>query len=60
MQVMVDEVDDEGVIARSKADAPEIDGLVLVDSDKQYEPGSFINVKITDASEHDLFAVETE
>ncbi len=60
MQVMVDEVDDEGVIARSKADAPEIDGLVFVDSAKQYEPGSFINVKITDASEHDLFAVETE
>lgn len=60
MQVMVDEVDNEGVIARSKADAPEIDGLVFVDSDKQYEPGSFINVKITDASEHDLFAVETE
>jgi len=60
MQVMVDEVDDEGVIARSKADAPEIDGLVFIDSDKQYEPGSFINVKITDASEHDLFAVEVE
>ncbi|HEY9202074.1 MAG TPA: 30S ribosomal protein S12 methylthiotransferase RimO [Gammaproteobacteria bacterium] len=60
MQVMVDEVDDEGIIARSKADAPEIDGLVFVDSDKQYEPGSFINVKITDASEHDLFAVEVE
>lgn len=60
MQVMVDEVDDEGVIARSQADAPEIDGLVFVDSDKQYAPGSFIKVKITDASEHDLFAVEVE
>ncbi len=60
IQVMVDEIDDEGIIARSKADAPEIDGLVFVDSDKQYEPGSFINVKITDASEHDLFAVEVE
>ena len=60
LQVMVDEIDDEGIIARSKADAPEIDGLVFVDSDKQYEPGSFINVKVTDASEHDLFAVEVE
>ncbi len=60
IQVMVDEIDDEGIIARSKADAPEIDGLVFVDSDKQYAPGSFINVKVTDASEHDLFAVETE
>ena len=60
MQVMVDEVDDEGVIARSKADAPEIDGLVFVDSEKQYEPGTLIDVKITDSSEHDLYAVEVE
>jgi len=60
MQVMVDEVDEEGVIARSKADAPEIDGLVFVDSQTQYAPGTLIDVKITDSSEHDLYAVEVE
>lgn len=60
MQVMVDDIDDEGIIARSKADAPEIDGLVFIDSDKQYEAGTLIDVKITDSSEHDLFAVEVE
>jgi len=60
LQVMVDEVDEEGIIARSKADAPEVDGLVFVDSDKQYEAGTLIDVKITDSSEHDLFAVEVD
>ena len=60
MQVMVDEIDDEGIIARSKADAPEIDGLVFIDSDKQYEAGTLLDVKITDSSEHDLFAIEVE
>jgi len=56
MQVMVDEVDDEGVIARSSADAPEIDGMVFVNTFKDYEPGSLLDVKITGANEHDLFA----
>jgi len=60
LQVMVDEIDDEGVIARSQADAPEIDGLVFIDTDKQLEIGQFIDVKITDSSEHDLFAIEVE
>ena len=56
MQVMVDEIDDEGIIARSAADAPEIDGMVFVNSNEQIEAGTFIDVKITDSSEHDLFA----
>lgn len=59
MQVMVDEIDEEGVIARSQADAPEIDGMVFVDSENQYEPGTIINVTITDSNEHDLFAIES-
>lgn len=56
MQVMVDEIDDEGIIARSAADAPEIDGMVFVNSNEQIEPGTLIDVKITDSNEHDLFA----
>ena len=60
IQVMVDETDEEGVIARSKSDAPEIDGLVFVNSDKKYEAGTLLDVKITDSSEHDLFANEIE
>ena len=56
MQVMVDEVDEEGVVARSSADAPEIDGMVFVDSKEQFAPGTLLNVEISGATEHDLFA----
>ena len=56
MEVIVDEVDEEGVIARSSADAPEIDGMVFVNSYKDFEPGSLLKVKITGSNEHDLFA----
>ncbi|HEY9050772.1 MAG TPA: 30S ribosomal protein S12 methylthiotransferase RimO [Gammaproteobacteria bacterium] len=58
MEVMVDEIDEEGIIARSMADAPGIDGMVFVDSIDSYEPGTFLNVQITDSNEHDLFAEE--
>ncbi|MDR3221806.1 MAG: 30S ribosomal protein S12 methylthiotransferase RimO [Candidatus Accumulibacter sp.] len=58
--VLVDEVDDEGVIARSAADAPEIDGLVLVDRFFDAEPGDFLRVRVVDADEHDLYAQPAE
>ena len=59
MTVLVDDVDEEGVrIARSYADAPEIDGLVFV-AGSEAEPGEFIEVDITDADTHDLFAEVT-
>ena len=52
----VDEVEDERVIARSYADAPEIDGSVIIDGAWDLEPGNFIEVEITASGEHDLFA----
>ncbi|MEA1050606.1 30S ribosomal protein S12 methylthiotransferase RimO [Lamprobacter modestohalophilus] len=55
--VLVDEVHDEQVIARSYADAPEIDGTVIIDGAWELEPGHFIEVEITASGEHDLFAV---
>ena len=54
--VLVDAVDDEGTIARSSADAPEIDGLVFVNDYFDCEPGDLIRVTVTDADEHDLYA----
>src|SRR3569623_246243 len=54
MTVLVDEVGDEVIIARSAADAPEIDGLVLVDYVEGIKPGDFIEVDIHGADEHDL------
>jgi ribosomal protein S12 methylthiotransferase len=55
LTVLVDEVDDEGVAARSMADAPEIDGLVYVEGSEGLKPGDFIQVLIEDADEHDLW-----
>ena len=56
IEVMVDEVDDEGAIARSKADAPEIDGLVYLDGVFDVEPGDFLTVRVVDTDAHDLYA----
>ena len=56
IEVMVDEVDEEGTIARSKADAPEIDGLVYLDGFFAAEPGDFLKVRVIDADHHDLYA----
>ena len=56
IDVLVDEVDEEGTIARSSADAPEIDGLVFVNGHFDAEPGDFLRVRVVDADEHDLYA----
>ncbi|MBB1073943.1 30S ribosomal protein S12 methylthiotransferase RimO [Rhodoferax sp. 4810] len=54
--VLVDEVNDEQCIARSTADAPEIDGTVIIPGAWELEPGDFIEVIVTDSSEYDLTA----
>jgi len=56
IDVLVDEVDDEGTIARSAADAPEIDGLVFVNDYFAASSGDFLRVRVVDADEHDLYA----
>jgi ribosomal protein S12 methylthiotransferase len=55
IQVLVDDVDEEGSVARSAADAPEIDGLVYINGE-ELEVGEFVTVRITDSDEHDLWA----
>ena len=57
MMVMVDELAEDQMIARSSADAPEIDGLVYVDKAGHVQPGDFIEVEIIDSDTHDLYAV---
>jgi len=54
--VLIDEVDDEGAVGRSSADAPEIDGSVFVDSDVPLKPGDMVRVRVTDSDEYDLWA----
>ncbi len=56
MTVLVEDRDDKAWIGRSYADAPDIDGLVLIDSWKPLMPGQFVEVKITDSDEYDLYA----
>jgi ribosomal protein S12 methylthiotransferase len=56
LQVLVDEVDDEGAVARSAADAPEIDGVVFIENAGHLSAGDIVTVKIIDADEHDLWA----
>ena len=55
LTVLVDEVDEEGAVGRSKADAPEIDGLVFIEGAVGLQPGDFVEVEIVDADEHDLW-----
>lgn len=55
MLVIVDEIDEHGTVARSFADAPDIDGYVYIDTDK-LQPGDIVKVRITDADEYDLWA----
>ena len=54
--VLVDDVDDEGAVARSSADAPEIDGLVYITDGHDLEVGDFVEVTVTDCDVHDLYA----
>ncbi|MBV2122392.1 MAG: 30S ribosomal protein S12 methylthiotransferase RimO [Candidatus Thiodiazotropha sp. (ex Ctena orbiculata)] len=60
MVVLIDEVNQKQVIARSSADAPEIDGRVFIPGGWELEPGDFIKVKITAATAHDLQAEPIE
>jgi len=57
LRVLVDEVSEKGAVARSSADAPEIDGVVHIENGKSLKPGDFAQVKITGADAHDLRGV---
>ena len=56
IQVLVDSVSAEGAVARSAADAPEIDGVVYVTNGQKLKVGDFATVCVTDSDAHDLWA----
>lgn len=56
MTVLVDETTDKGALARSAADAPEIDGVVHVRRAGKIKSGEFAKVRVTGCDEHDLHA----
>jgi ribosomal protein S12 methylthiotransferase len=56
LKVLVDEVTPDGAMARSAADAPEIDGVVHIENGHKLAPGDWANVKVTRSDAHDLWA----
>ena len=56
MTVLIDEITPHGAIARSSADAPEIDGIVTIENAHGLKQGDFVDVEITASDAHDLRA----
>ncbi len=56
LKVLVDEANADGAVARSTADAPEIDGSVLIADGQGLKPGQFVDVVVEGAGDHDLHA----
>ena len=56
LEVIIDEKNEEGYLARSSADAPEIDGVVYVETDQALRAGDRVAVEITDSDAYDLHA----
>lgn len=54
-KVLIDEVTPEGAVARSQADAPEIDGCVFIDGATHLKAGDFVTVQIEEADEYDMW-----
>jgi len=56
VKVLVDEVNPEGAVGRSSADAPEIDGVVHIEGAGKLAPGDWAQVRVFRSDAHDLFA----
>lgn len=54
LSVLIDEIGPNGIIGRTQGDAPDIDGVVHITSDKRHLPGHIVQVKITGSDEYDL------
>ncbi len=56
LMVLVDSVSEDQAIARSFADAPEVDGVVQISNATQLKPGEFAKVRVIASDHHDLLA----
>ena len=56
LRVLVEQPVEDGWTARSYADAPDIDGLVYIDTEQKLTTGQFVDVTIVDSDEYDLYA----
>ncbi len=55
IMVMIDDVDEEGAVGRSMADAPEIDGSVYLNGEFSVKAGDIVRVRVEHADEYDLW-----
>lgn len=56
LEVIVDEVDEDGATCRTRADAPEIDGNLFIDEGFEgLTPGDIVKVEVDEAGEYDLW-----
>jgi ribosomal protein S12 methylthiotransferase len=53
---LVDEIDEEGAVGRCYADAPEIDGAVILEGERDLAPGAMVRARVTGADDYDLWA----
>ena len=56
IEVLIDEVDEDGAVGRSQADSPEVDGSVFLEDGEGLEPGDIIQAKVFAAEDYDLWA----
>ncbi len=56
LRVLIDHADAKGVVARSAADAPDIDGVVHMKPSRELSAGEFTTVRVTRSDQHDLWA----
>jgi ribosomal protein S12 methylthiotransferase len=57
LPLLIDRIEDGTALGRSTADAPEIDGVVRVETSANLAPGTFLSARITGADDHDLTAL---
>ena len=55
LTVLIDEAGKDGIVARSSADAPEIDGVVRIGRSRRARTGDFVQVRVMDSDAHDLY-----
>jgi ribosomal protein S12 methylthiotransferase len=55
-KVIIDSTEGEFVVGRTEFDSPEVDGEVLISTEKELQKGDIVSVKITGAEDYDLYA----
>ena len=56
IDVLIDSVDEDGAVGRSKWDAPEIDGTVFLAEGDGLKPGDIVRAHVDEADDYDLWA----